>query len=308
MVERARSSGMVPSGNGFREVGVALAWSALILAPILGLGGRAVYGTWWARESALRAEAEAALAYERLVEADALPVVDAAAAAHGREVYYSACVTCHGADGRGMKGLGRSLVESDFAAGMDDASLAGFLEVGRPNVKPIGMPPKGGREELTGEDLRAVVAYMRGLQDPRRMPALPEMVVAAATPSDAEKAKALAAAGGDEELAGYIASGSALFARSCVACHGAGGVGVKGNGKPLVNNGFVRGLDDDGMLAFLKRGRDPSDPANTTGVGMPAKGGNPALDEDDLLDIIAYLRTLAGDGGGTGASASGGPR
>jgi hypothetical protein len=27
---------------------------------------------------------------------------------------------------------------------------------------------------------------------------------------------------------------------------------------------------------------------------MPAKGGNPALSEDDLLDIIAYLRTLQG--------------
>jgi hypothetical protein len=25
---------------------------------------------------------------------------------------------------------------------------------------------------------------------------------------------------------------------------------------------------------------------------MPAKGGNPALSEDDLLDIISYLRTL----------------
>ena len=30
-----------------------------------------------------------------------------------------------------------------------------------------------------------------------------------------------------------------------------------------------------------------------SGVGMPAKGGNPALSDDDILDIIDYLRSLA---------------
>jgi cytochrome c5 len=25
---------------------------------------------------------------------------------------------------------------------------------------------------------------------------------------------------------------------------------------------------------------------------MPAKGGNPALSDDDILDVIAYLRSL----------------
>jgi disulfide bond formation protein DsbB len=79
---------------------------------------------------------------------------------------------------------------------------------------------------------------------------------------------------------------------TCVACHGAGAVGVAGLGKPLVNNAFVQSQDDDALLAFIQKGRDPSDPMNTTGVGMPAKGGNPALSEDDILDIIAYLRTL----------------
>jgi disulfide bond formation protein DsbB len=109
------------------------------------------------------------------------------------------------------------------------------------------------------------------------------------------RAVALAAAGGDPELAEYIASGARLYTASCIACHGAGGTGVKGNGKPLANSSFVRGLDDEGLLKFIQRGRDPSDPANTTGVGMPAKGGNPALSEDDMLDIISYLRSLLGN-------------
>ena len=37
------------------------------------------------------------------------------------------------------------------------------------------------------------------------------------------------------------------------------------------------------------RGRPAADPANTTGVPMPAKGGNPALTRDDLADIVGRL-------------------
>jgi disulfide bond formation protein DsbB len=126
------------------------------------------------------------------------------------------------------------------------------------------------------------------------MPPLPAEapVLAYAAPSEAETAKWLAAAKGDAELAEYIASGSKLFAMTCAACHGKDARGLKGNGKDLVASEFCKSLDDDALLAFVQKGRDPSDPANTTGVGMPARGGNPALSEDDLLDIIAYLRVL----------------
>ena len=51
--------------------------------------------------------------------------------------------------------------------------------------------------------------------------------------------------------------------------------------------------DDDALLAFIKQGRSPSDPKNTTGIQMPPKGGNPAMSDDDILDVIAYLRTMA---------------
>lgn len=101
-----------------------------------------------------------------------------------------------------------------------------------------------------------------------------------------------AAARDDVDRAAYAASGATLYARVCAACHGPAGAGRKGLGKTLANSAFVQGLDDEALLAFIKKGRYPGDPANTTGVGMPAKGGSPALSEDDLLDIIAYLRTL----------------
>ena len=74
--------------------------------------------------------------------------------------------------------------------------------------------------------------------------------------------------------------------------HGADAHGLEGLGKDLHANAFVAGNSDDEMVAFLQVGRTPDDPANDTGVLMPPRGGNPALTDDDLLDVVAYLRTL----------------
>jgi len=88
------------------------------------------------------------------------------------------------------------------------------------------------------------------------------------------------------------ADGQALFDATCTACHGEGGVGIDGLGVSLIANEFVSGMDDGAIVDFIKVGRDAADPANTTGVAMPAKGGNPALSDADLASIVAYLRTL----------------
>ena len=87
-------------------------------------------------------------------------------------------------------------------------------------------------------------------------------------------------------------AGETKFNEVCIACHGAGGVGVEGLGKSFVTSEFVHGKNDQDLLAFVKTGRPISDSLNTTGVDMPPKGGNPALTDDQLLDIIAYIRTL----------------
>lgn len=241
--------------------------------------------------------------HPRLAAMQAGPVLSLDSAVRGRDLFVQACVTCHGADGFGRPGLGKSLVHSDFVADGNDAVLVQFIAKGREandpsNTTKVAMPPRGGNPDLTDEDLRHVVVYMRGLQDPRRMPTLPAMVADTA-PSAAQQASALAAAGGDKELAGYIASGDKLFHSSCIACHGKGGVGIAGNGKALANNEFVRSLDDDSLLAFIKQGRSPTDPKSSTGIQMPPKGGNPAMSDDDILDVIAYLRTLQGTKPGT---------
>lgn len=290
-----------PSDGGLRRLGITLALAVGIMAPVVALGGGAWYVDWSAEAALRRAAAEAALAHEHLLEAPALAVVPVDHAMQGRDLFMQVCVACHGADGQGMYKLGKSIVESDFVAGRDDAAMVAFLRVGRPTAKPVAMPPKGGRDDLTDDDLESIVAYVRGLQDPRRMPELPTYVMAPVETSAGDVADAMAAAGGDEELAMYIASGKKLFASTCIACHGAGGVGIAGNGKALANNAFIQSTpSDDDLFDFIMRGRDPSDPANTTGIGMPARGGNPALSEDDILDIISYLRTLQGPAPGSG--------
>ncbi|MBE7529802.1 MAG: cytochrome c [Ardenticatenaceae bacterium] len=97
---------------------------------------------------------------------------------------------------------------------------------------------------------------------------------------------------GQNVSSGNVEEGKTLFAGTCSACHGPDGKGVTGLGKDLTTSIFVMERTDAEVLAFLKTGRPASDPLNTTGVDMPPKGGNPALDDTKLMDIIAYLREL----------------
>lgn len=87
-------------------------------------------------------------------------------------------------------------------------------------------------------------------------------------------------------------AGKTQFDTVCIACHGPGGVGVEGLGKPFTTSEFLLTVNDQELLEFIKTGRPISDPNNTTGVDMPPKGGNPALTDEQLMDIIAYVRTL----------------
>jgi len=280
------------AGSGVRETGIAVLIGLAICIPFFGLTGFRVFGDWSSRHRARQAQIAAALAYERLLEVPPGEAIGLDTAMHGRSLYMEVCAACHRADAGGVSGLGRNLRESDFIAASNDASLHEFLVKGRLDANPP-MPPRGGRSDLTDSDIDALVAYLRCVQDPRRAPEMPEYIAAApAAPSQDDLTRALEAAGGDAELAEYIAYGQKVYLSSCQSCHGSDARGVTGNGKNIADSAFVRDHDDDALLAFLKRGRDPSDPANTTGVGMPAKGGNPALDDDDLLDVIAYLRSL----------------
>jgi mono/diheme cytochrome c family protein len=99
--------------------------------------------------------------------------------------------------------------------------------------------------------------------------------------------------GGNETvIMGDPAAGERLFQTTCFACHGVDAAGLPGQGKDLTTSVFTRGLSDEAFVEFVKVGRKVTDPLNTTGQDMPPYGGNPALSEQDLYDIVAYIRTL----------------
>lgn len=95
-----------------------------------------------------------------------------------------------------------------------------------------------------------------------------------------------------ETLDGDAAAGQQLFIGTCAACHGPEGKGIPGLGKNMTTSKFIAERNDAEMVEFIKVGRDPSDPLNTTGVAMPPKGGNPSLSDQDLFNIVAYIRTI----------------
>ena len=86
-------------------------------------------------------------------------------------------------------------------------------------------------------------------------------------------------------------AGAGLYQQTCAACHGPDAKGQPNLGKDLTTSQFVRSQSDQALLAFIKQGRMPNDPGNTTGVPMPPKGGNSALTDAQILDIIAFIRT-----------------
>lgn len=123
--------------------------------------------------------------------------------------------------------------------------------------------------------------------------ALPALVLAVAM--------ALVAAGcGDDsvdvtttaEAGTPLAHGQQLAGQSCSSCHGQNFEGVDNLGPALTDNHFIRDHTDDELIEFIKEGRSKDDPDNETGLAMPPYGGNPRLTDDDLADIVLFLRTL----------------
>jgi mono/diheme cytochrome c family protein len=92
--------------------------------------------------------------------------------------------------------------------------------------------------------------------------------------------------------AGDPVAGEATYQGTCSACHAPDATGITGLGLPLANSEFVQSMTDEELVAFIAVGRDAGDPDNTTGVGMPPDGGNPSLTDEDLLNVVAWLRTL----------------
>jgi len=89
-----------------------------------------------------------------------------------------------------------------------------------------------------------------------------------------------------------VEAGRTLFGQTCFACHGPDAKGLPNLGKDLTTSAFVAEHSDEELLAYVNEGRPADDPANTTGIAMPPKGGFAFLTDEDILKIIAFVRSL----------------
>ncbi|MCL4876823.1 MAG: c-type cytochrome [Anaerolineae bacterium] len=207
-------------------------------------------------------------------DSTAAVLYDSALIEAGQTSFTAYCSACHGPDAKGIAGLGKDLVASEFVHSLTDEELLNFVKTGRPiwdaaNTTGVDMPPKGGNPGLTDEDILNIIAYLRTLN----AGASTENPVSAYDPA-------------------VLEAGSAAFTAYCSACHGPDARGIAGLGKDLVASEFVHSLTDEELLNFVKTGRPIWDAANTTGVDMPPKGGNPGLTDEELLNIVMFIRSL----------------
>ncbi len=104
--------------------------------------------------------------------------------------------------------------------------------------------------------------------------------------------------------------GRQIFMSSCAACHGPGGEGMDRIGLPLRGSEFVAGSTQEGLIAFLKVGREANDPQSRMNALMPPRGGNPFMTDQEVALVAAYVRSLNGEapGGDTDAGTAAGSR
>jgi disulfide bond formation protein DsbB len=247
---------------------------------------------------------------------------DLAVVEEGYNTFVAACSACHGVDARGLPNLGKDLIASEFVRSQSDAELMNFVKMGRPiwdpaNTTGIDMPPKGGNPALTDDQLTLIITYLRatsGVPAAASAESSTPEAVAQTSPNSTPIAEAGVAtnpsptprpspttsspsAGSAPPSAGSSSEdGAALFTAACSACHGLDAHGLPNLGKDLVVSEFVRGLSDPDLLNFIKTGRPLWDPANTTGIDMPPKGGNPALTDEQIMAIIGHIRSLQAGG------------
>ena len=201
----------------------------------------------------------------------------------GEVTFANACALCHGPDAEGMPKLGKPLRNSAFVQDQTDENLLALLIRGRALTDPLNttgsvMPPRGA-QALNDQQLRGVIVYLRAIQEPSAPPA---------------------------DISGWIVpesertviSGPAheMFVSYCSSCHGADANGMPDLGKSLRTSEFVASKTDEELLAFVKTGRPIWDALNTTGVDMPPKGGNPALTDDEIREIIGFIRSVNAGG------------
>ncbi len=122
------------------------------------------------------------------------------------------------------------------------------------------------RAGLTGQQQRDILAFLQASNNP-----LPVKV----------SARTVA-----KETTHTTLSGSEIYNQTCVACHGADGAGGMPGVPDFTAPDGPLAKPDDTLIQHITEGfQSPGSP-----MAMPAKGGNPGLNEAGVRAVLGYLR------------------
>ncbi len=184
--------------------------------------------------------------------------------AEGAAQFEENCQPCHQADAIGEPGLAPSLTNPELLGIASDKFFMGTIRDGREDA---GMPPF---DFLGRSTVRAIVAYLRSHTT---------------LPNRAEDVNAQPDARGDPRL------GKQWYKYICSTCHGVAGDGylAGGTGTAIGLPGFLDKASDGFLRETLKYGR-----ANTRMMAFQGPAGLANLSDQEIDDIIVYLRGLGG--------------
>ena len=180
----------------------------------------------------------------------------------GEMLYKQNCVFCHQADAIGKTGFAPSLSNPELLAIASDKYLASTIRDGR-----IGTA-MGPYAHLDKEKIVAIVAYLRSHET------LPHR--------SAEVDKQRSAQGDARK-------GQLWYHDICSTCHGPKGDGylAGSSGTAIGKPGFLYKARDGFIRETIKYGR-----SNTRMLPFYGSAGLANLDEQEIEDIITYLRSL----------------
>ncbi len=128
------------------------------------------------------------------------------------------------------------------------------------------------RAGLSGQDTRDILKFLQESNgNTVTTTALPVVSQAASVAPDAVGA----------------ATPEALYNQTCVACHGANGKGALPGVTDLTSDrGSLAQMSDEDLIGSILNGMQTPGSA----MAMPAKGGNPALSDEDAARLVRFLR------------------
>ncbi len=222
---------------------------------------------------------------------------DAGDAEAGQHLFAEVCAPCHNQSARGIEGIGVDLTRSEFVGTLTPVQLATFVDMGLSinspfNESNIRMPPRGGRDDLSSEDLLNIATYLKSINSSDETAAARAHEYLIWLQNGGEEQIASTPEVSSEGLSGAALDGQTTYLRYCAVCHGPNGEGVESLGKSFRGGKRMPTLTDEELANVIRMGLSTSNPRNVTGIEMLPNGGQPGLADEEMSMLIAYLRVV----------------